>query len=221
MLVEDGIPKIQPQAGRNPEVDIVIQLISMENETINLIPIEAKVAIAKDNITQLATYMFRLSSAEELRSQAQVGFLISGNSLQLCILCCSHNSSLLPVVFVSPPFNWIAEDEVVTESLAIFMASIFLFKMSPIPLETVEPHILELAEENVNHQMEVKHPTLFHSSFSKLLTLVKEQDLKLKAQSNKLEEHARALEELATFSRQMNPDLLPQFGTPRKRSRLG
>ena len=53
---------------RQSEVDIVIQLVDLEaGTTINLVPLEVKSVITKENMTQLATYILRLSSAEQLQ----------------------------------------------------------------------------------------------------------------------------------------------------------
>ena len=214
LLVEDSIPKMVSRAGRNPEVDIVVQLVNLESDTINLLPIEAKVAITKDHMSQLATYLFRLSSVEELRRTSRVGFLINGKTLQMCILSFSKDSLLLPIVLVSPPFAWMTDDgsNIITENLAILMVSIFLLKMEPVDLQSVEPYLVQLAQTNVSTQMDIKPPIALHPSFSQILSRLDEQALTI-------QEHAGAIEQLADLSRRNNPELPPTFGSPQPRKR--
>ena len=114
-------------------MDIVIQLVDVDTgTTINLVPLEAKASIAKNNMAQMATYLFRLSSTEPLRGKSIAGFLITDKVIQMCFLCLSKDSCLLPIVLISPPIRWMTDDgvNIVPENLAILMACIFLLKKS-------------------------------------------------------------------------------------------
>ena len=81
-----SIPKVASHDGRNPEVDIVVQLVNMESDTINIAPLEAKTTITRDNIAHL----FRLFSAEELRHKSQVGFLINDSKCAYYVIAKIH-----------------------------------------------------------------------------------------------------------------------------------
>ena len=64
--------------GRNPEVDIVVQLVDHQAKNIRIVPIEAKEVIQTKNVAQLCTYMFRLASADDLDGNDVVWFLVDG-----------------------------------------------------------------------------------------------------------------------------------------------
>ena len=180
-----------------------------------------KVTITKDHMAQLATYLFRLSSVDELRRTSRVGFLINGKTLQMCILCFRKDSLLLPIVLVSPPLVWMTDDgsDIITENLAIFMVSIFLLKMEPVDLQSVEPYLVQLAQTNVSTQMDIEPPIALHPSFSQILSRLDEQAQTLQEQAQTLQEHAGAIEQLANLSRRNNPELPPTFGSPQPRKR--
>ena len=90
-------------------------------------------------------------SVEKLRGTTRIGYLISGSKLQMCILCCSRDGYSLPIVIISPLFPWTTDDmiDVKIESLALFVASIFLFSMESLSFEDGEMYLLELAQANV------------------------------------------------------------------------
>ena len=104
--------------------------------------------------------------------------------------------------------------DVKVESLALFMASIFLFNMESLSFEDGEKYLVELAQANVVSSMNLVPPMPFHPSFSQLLSKIVEQD-------KRLQEFEDALEELAEHSRKIDPKLPLTFGTPKsKRPRL-
>ena len=58
--------------GRNPEVDIVFQLVDQQAKNIRIFLIDAKEVIQMKNVAQLCTYMFRLASADDLDGSSVV-----------------------------------------------------------------------------------------------------------------------------------------------------
>ena len=220
LLVEDAIPStVVGQRGRKAEVDIVIQLVEVESgATINLVPLEAKGSITKDNMIQLSTYLFRLSSAEQLqRKRSIVGFLITGKVLQMCFLCITKDSHLLPVILVSPPIPWMSEDgaNIVPETLAILMACIYLLKIDPIPYNSADDYLTVLAKANMDLPMSISQPIALHPSMAQVLTRLQEHAEAIKATQG-------AIQSLSDLSRMHYPELPPTFASPfptRKRPR--
>ena len=92
---------------RQSEVDIVIQLVDLEaGTTINLVPLEVISVITKENMTQLTTYLFRLSSAEQLQRRSVV-LLITGRVIQMCFLCLTNDSPSPASSPSCPTRSWI------------------------------------------------------------------------------------------------------------------
>lgn len=133
---------------------------------------EVKTTITNSSMVQLATYLFRLSSSEDLRNKTLVGFLINGAVLQVALLCLTKNSCLLPIVLISPSFRWLSDDNsnIVPENVAVLMASIFILKVPPQECKHAQDYVVHLAQANRSLGMDITNPICLHRSYRQLVT---------------------------------------------------
>ena len=213
VLVGESIPKVEAGRGRNPEVDVVVQLVDQQSKNIRITPIEAKEVIQKKNIAQLCTYMFRLASADDLGGSSIVGFLVDGYNLQMCVCCTQIESVLMPYFFVSPSIRWrtAAGVNVDIKGLLLLTTSVFLLDLPPISCELAPTqHLLDLAKANKGANVTLHAPALVYRSLNHTISRLEKT----------IAEHEKSLEELAAHARQHHPSLKDDFGSPsRKRAR--
>ena len=100
-------------SGRPPAVDATIQI--NEGDTCEvLIPVEIKVGIKPKHLYQIAAYVTKVSTANELQKKVVIGMIIDTNNFNLVFSPYTYHddsgiepvSVPLPIVYVSPPIVW-------------------------------------------------------------------------------------------------------------------
>ena len=207
LLTGDAIPKAARGPGRNPEIDIVVQLMDEHARSLSLMPMEAKSVLKTKHIAQLCTYMFRLASTDEFFGKTIVGFLIDSSHIRLCIGCTVVDGVMVPTFQVSPPMLWRSEDgtSVVVETLAIVTSCIFYMKLLPLNVPDAEEYMKQIGHANRAAKMVIHPPTPLSASVQEIVS--------------RLDVHERSIEELAQQVRSGNPHLAPDFGSPSKKRR--
>ena len=211
LLTGDSVPKAVRGRGRSPEMDIVVQLVDENSRNLSLVPMEAKSILKPKHLAQLCTYMFRLASLDEFVGKPVLGFLIDSTRVQLCIGCSTVDGVIAPSFQVSPPMPWRSQDgtNVKVETLVIMTVSIFYLKLRHLPLPDAEEHMKVIACENREAKM-LLHPPAPLGAFQEIVTRL----------DTRLDIHEKSIEELAEQVRSGNPELAPDFGSPRKKRRL-
>ena len=205
LLTGDSIPKVVKGPGRNPEMDIVIQLVDNEERNIKLVPLEAKEHLQTKHVAQLCSYLYRLSSADDFVGKSLIGFLIDGYRLQMCICCVHKDSVLLPYFLVSPSLKWRSDEgtNVEVEGLVLFTTAIFLLDLPslefPVPADHAD-HLVHLAKENRASKKEVCPPKQLYPAIDRMLS--------------RLDALEKSTEELAAQARRNDPNLSQDFGSP-------
>ena len=214
ILVGERIPKVEAGRGRNPEVDVVVQIVNQQAKNTRIIPIEAKKVIQIENVAQLCTYMFRLASADDLDGSSVVGFLVDRYNLQMCVCCTQVDSLLVPYFFISPPIRWrtAAGSDIDVNGLLLLTTSLFLLDLPPIVSELVIPgHLLALAKANKEAYVMLHTPALLYRSLNHAISRL----------DSRLNEHEKSIKELAAHARHSHPDLKEDFGSPSKKRARG
>ena len=113
LVVQDEI-RMGNATGRSPAVDATIQI--NEDDTCEvLIPVEIKVGIELKHLYQIAAYVTKVSTANELQEKVVIGMLIDANNFNLVFSPYIYHvkregeppvSVPLPIVYVSPPIVW-------------------------------------------------------------------------------------------------------------------
>ena len=109
LVVQDEI-RIGDASGRSPAVDATIQI--NEGDTCEVfIPVEIKVGIELKHLYQIAAYMTKVSTADELQEKVVIGMIIDTNNFNLVFSPYTYHdesgiSVPLPIIYVSPPIMW-------------------------------------------------------------------------------------------------------------------
>ena len=112
LVIQDEI-KMGRASGRPPAVDATIQI--NEGDTCEvLIPVEIKVGIKPKHLYQIAAYVTKVSTANELQKKVVIGMIIDTNNFNLVFSPYTYHdesgiepvSVPLPIVYVSPPIVW-------------------------------------------------------------------------------------------------------------------
>ena len=117
--------------GQKPAVDAVIQVTNKDGKVVSVIPIEMKTEIKMKHYSQIACYMNRLSTAEEIQGCIMVGILIDKKLFRLAFSVFCNRAVPLPIVHISPPIAWMPEENdiqspIVVEHSMLTLACTFL-----------------------------------------------------------------------------------------------
>ena len=123
MVEDELIDKMKN--GKRPSVDAVIQVSNMDNKILALVPVEVKVDMAVKDFSQIACYINKLSSVEDVRDYVMVGIIIDKKQFRLAFSACCSQSVPLPIVHISPPIAW-KTDSFIHEPSMLVLACSFL-----------------------------------------------------------------------------------------------
>lgn len=110
LVIQDEI-KMGDASGRPPAVDATIQISDGDICEV-LIPVEVKVKIVLHHLYQIAAYVTKVSTAEELEKKVVIGIIMDTNNFNLVFSPYSYDDKSgnkpvpLPIVYVSPPITW-------------------------------------------------------------------------------------------------------------------
>ena len=109
LVIQDKI-KMGRASGRPPAVDATIQINKGDTCEV-LIPVEIKVGIELNHLYQIAAYVTKVSTANELQKKVVIGMIIDTNNFNLVFSPYTYHDESgielpLPIVNVSPPIVW-------------------------------------------------------------------------------------------------------------------
>lgn len=126
-LIEDEIELEEGKQGQKPAVDAVIQVSNMRDKVIALVPIEMKLDIETKHYSQIACYMNKLSTAEDIRDSVMVGIIVDKKQFRLAFSVFRDQDVPLPIVHISPPTAWRSESSgIVYEQSMLVLVCTFL-----------------------------------------------------------------------------------------------
>ena len=105
--------------GQKPAVDAVIQVTNKDGQVVSFIPIEMKTEIRVKHYSQIACYINRLSTAEEIRGCIMVGILIDKKLFRLAFSVFCSGAVPLPIVHISPPIAWMPEENDIQSTIVV------------------------------------------------------------------------------------------------------
>ena len=113
-FVQDEVEIIGDQPGQKPTVDALIQISDFKtddgkNRVIACIPIEMKVDMDIKHYSQIACYINKLSTVEELANFVMIGIIIDKKQFRLAFSVYCNGKTPLPIVYISPPTEWRSE----------------------------------------------------------------------------------------------------------------
>ena len=126
-LVQDEIEIVPGQPGQKPAVDALIQITKADDTVIACVPIETKVDMNIRHYSQIACYINKLSTVEELTKFVMIGAIIDKRQFRLAFSVYRNGEIPLPIVHISPPIEWRSEFSSMIDQTAILtLACTFL-----------------------------------------------------------------------------------------------
>ena len=126
-LIQDEIEIVPDQPGQTPAVDALIQISKADGTVIACVPIETKMDMNIKHYTQIACYINKLSTVQELTKFVMTGVIIDQRSFRLALSVYCKGEIPLPIVHISPPIEWKSESFcVVDQSALLTLACTFL-----------------------------------------------------------------------------------------------
>ena len=127
-LIEDEIVLQDEKGGHKPAIDAVIQFSNKDDKVRAFVPIEMKLDLDTKQYSQIACYMNKVSTAEDIRGCIMVGILIDKKQFRLAFsVFCNKEGVPLPIVHISPPLQWRSEPEsIISEESMLTLACTFL-----------------------------------------------------------------------------------------------
>lgn len=126
-LVQDEIEIVPDQPGQKPAVDALIQISRADDTVIACVPIETKIDMNIKHYSQIACYINKLSTVQELTNFVMIGLIIDKRSFRLAFSVYCNGEIPLPIVHISPPIEWRSEVScTVDQSALLTLACTFL-----------------------------------------------------------------------------------------------
>ena len=212
-LIEGEIVLVQDEKrGHRPTVDAVIQFSNKDDKVRAFVPIEMKLNLDTKQYSQIACYMNKVSTAEDIRGYIMVGILIDKKQFRLAFSMFHSGAVPLPIVHISPPLQWRSEPEsIISEESMLTLACTFLIgrveRIEYDPEEhlqdvTISPKkLIELGEFLLQNPHTFQRP--IHESVVSLLWKVKEQQKVLNIIQEIIEEQKKEIKELKELKKQV------------------
>ena len=105
-------------SGRPASVDYAIN-IEGDYHLINCIPTEAKRKLDNLHLKQLASYINEVSTANLFSDVSVVGLLLTQYAFQFAFSPYKFDNKTLPIVYVTPPFEWRSEKCISSKGLLL------------------------------------------------------------------------------------------------------
>lgn len=131
-LVQDEIEIVPGQPGQKPAVDALIQITKADDTVIACVPVETKLDMNIRHYSQIACYINKLSTVEELTKFVMIGAIIDKRQFRLAFSVYCNGEIPLPIVHISPPIEWRSEISSTVDQTAILtLACTFLTGQLP------------------------------------------------------------------------------------------
>ena len=178
LVVQDEI-RTRNASGRSPAVDATIQI--NEGDTCEVfIPVEIKVGIELNHLYQIAAYVTKVSTANELQKKIVIGMIIDTNNFNLVFSPYTYRdesgiepvSVPLPIVYVSPPIVWRDSSPQSQVPFSILPAALMViactcyFERERLDYnQTINPQVLATAHQllKTKHKIEPIYDDLFRA----------------------------------------------------------
>ena len=177
LVIQDEI-KMGRATGRPPAVDATIQI--NEGDTCKvLIPVEIKVGIKPKHLYQIAAYVTKVSTANELQKKVVIGMIIDTNKFNLVFSPYTYHDESgielpLPIVYVSPPIVWTdtcsspqgqIPFSILPAALMVIACTCYFERERLDYNQTINPQVLATAHRllNTKHKIEPIYDDLFRA----------------------------------------------------------
>ena len=190
--------RLQKKVGRPASVDYAINLEG-GNQLIKCIPVEAKRVFSALSLKQLSSYINKLSTCKEFKNDAVVGVLITQYVFHFAFspLKFGSNDETVPLVYVSPCFEWRSDRCINWEGL-LLLSTMHLIKLERLIWEGADPDGMLLQVSKKLHEVPFQPKTLSSkltgpdTTYRRMLFIQEQQD-KIREQQKELEENDRRL----------------------------
>ena len=190
--------KLQDKAGRPASVDYAINLEG-GNGLIKCIPVEAKRVFSILSLKQLSSYINKLSTCKKFKNDAVVGLLITQFQFYFAFspLKFGSNDEAVPLVYVSPCFEWRSDRCINSEGL-LLLSTVHLIKFERLILDVADPDDMLLQVSKKLHEVPFQAETLSSkltgpdATYRRML-FIQEQNDKIREQQKQLEENDKRL----------------------------
>lgn len=224
-LTEDEIELQDGKPGSKPRVDAVIQISNKDGKVKTSIPIEMKLNLATNHYSQIACYMNKLSTAEDIRGYITVGILIDKKQFRLAFSAFRNRKGNpvlpLPVVHISPPIQWRSESTgiIVQESMLTLACTFLVGQVDRLefdPKKHLQNPDITVTEKNLLDMSKflLKNPYTFlkpkHESVLSLTKKLEEQQKEI----DELKENQKEIKELKEKVKELQES---GAGSPRRK----
>ena len=197
--------------------DAAIQINDGDHKCRAYIPIEAKVKAKCDDFSQLAAYITKTSTAEEIRDKVMIGILIDKEQLHLAFSPLKYEDKSitpartvpLPVVYVSPSIQWksLESDSVfstLNPAALLIIACTCFFDMERIVVpedhDDLSVSLLDIGEKILQNEPH-KFSAIQHE-YDEILKNQEKQKQELKAQREEIKMLRKKLEDKEDHQRE-------------------
>ena len=186
LVIQDEV-----KTGNTSVVDASIQINDGKDCRV-LIPVEAKVEIEPDNLYQIAAYVTKVSTAQQLEKKAVIGIIIDKENFHLVFSPYFYLDKSgatpepipLPIAYVSPPIMWRNNSPQTLFSIIpaalLVIACTCHFQLDRIECdENIDPQVLRIAHKLLErrHKIEPFCDDVVLSAIRDLVAISKQQQI--------------------------------------------
>ena len=202
-LVQDEVEIIADQSGQKPAVDAMVQISKADDTVVACVPIEMKVDMDIKDYSQIACYINKLSTAEDLTEFVMIGVIIDQKQFRMAFsVYCTDKGIPLPIVHISPPTEWRSELSGMIDQTAMLTLACTILTGQLKREKYTEKSYGETSTDNLTNWgkllMRTPHklgkPEKQSAYMLSLERKVKEHEEKLAKQEKKIEELVKALD---------------------------
>ena len=190
--------RLQNKAGRPASVDYAINLEGGK-QLIKCIPVEAKRLFTVLSLKQLSSYINIVSTCKKFKNDAVVGLLITQFQFHFAFspLKFGSNDEAVPLVYVSPAFEWRSDQCINSEGL-LLLSTVHLINLERLIWDVADPDDMLLKVSKKLYEVPFQPETLSSkltgpdATYTRML-FIQEQQEKIRKQQKQLEENYRLL----------------------------
>ena len=198
-IIEDEVEMHEGRSGQKPTVDAMIQVSNKDDKVVACVPVEMKIDIGIKHYSQIACYMNKLSTVEDIASYVMVGVIIDNKQFRLAfsVYCDKHTESVpLPIVHISPPVEWRSDNSLCSiypQSMLTLACTFLIGQLKRLPFSEEYPTLRgEPSAEDIIEMgnILIRSPHIIHKPVREVAN-----ELSLKRQVDKLTEDMKKVKE--------------------------
>ena len=185
------------KSGQKPAVDAVIQVSNKDDKVLACVPVEMKVDMDIKHYSQIACYMNKLSTVEDITNCVMVGVIIDNRQFRLAFSVYQDKDSglvPLPIEHISPPIEWRSDNSLCSihpQSMLTLACTFLIGQIKRLPFSEESPTLCDKPSAKEIIEMGnilIRSPHIMRKP-------MREIELSLKRQVDKLTEDMKKVKE--------------------------